>query len=121
MTRMSRFVFSVSIFLFSVSAGNVFSLDLSDAGSSLADAFGWSSDDNEGLSSFRSLNIPVGGRAESLGTACTALCDDVVFFDYNPAASSVDLPPGAAHRSRTLLPGDTGNLDAGVIADGSCR
>ena len=86
---MSRFVFSVSIFLFSVSAGNVFSLDLSDAGSSLADAFGWSSDDNEGLSSFRSLNIPVGGRAESLGTACTALCDDVVFFDYNPAASSV--------------------------------
>ena len=62
---------------------------MSDAGSTLADVFEWATDDNEGLTTFRSLNIPVGGRSESLGSACTALCDDISFFDYNPAASSV--------------------------------
>ena len=46
-------------------------------------------DENEGLTSFRSLNVPFGGRAESLGGAFTALANDISFFEYNPAASSV--------------------------------
>ncbi len=45
-------------------------------------------DPNEGLTSFRSLYIPSGGRAESMGSAFTALANDISFFDYNAAASS---------------------------------
>lgn len=64
-------------------------LDLSGAQSSLADIFSSSIDENEGTTVFRSLNIPSGGRTEALGTAFTALADDISFFDYNPAASAV--------------------------------
>jgi len=46
-------------------------------------------DENAGLTSFRSLNVPFGGRAESLGGAFTALANDISFFEYNPAASSI--------------------------------
>ena len=88
-TRMSKFRIAISIFLLFLCAPRSFPLDMSDAGSTLADVFEWATDDNEGLTTFRSLNIPVGGRSESLGSACTALCDDISFFDYNPAASSV--------------------------------
>ena len=35
-------------------------------------------------------------------------------------ASSVDLPPGAAHISNTISPGSTGSTLAGVMALGSC-
>ena len=88
-TRMSKSRIAISIFLLFLCAPRSFPLDMSDAGSTLADVFEWATDDNEGLTTFRSLNIPVGGRSESLGSACTALCDDISFFDYNPAASSV--------------------------------
>ena len=43
---------------------------------------------NEGLTVFRSFNIPIGGNAEALGSAFTALSNDIGFFEYNPAASS---------------------------------
>lgn len=46
-------------------------------------------DPNTGLTSFRSLYIPIGGRAEAMGGAFTAMTDDAAFFEYNPAASSV--------------------------------
>lgn len=42
----------------------------------------------ESTSIFKSLNISSGGKAESLGRAVSALCDDVSFFEYNPAVSS---------------------------------
>jgi len=45
--------------------------------------------DNEGRTVFRSLLIPSGGRSEGMGTAFTGLSDDVSFFEYNPAASSL--------------------------------
>ncbi len=64
-------------------------LDYSDINSTLSDVFSSMIDDNEGTTTFRSLNIPVGGRAESMGTAYTGLSDDISFFEYNPAASSV--------------------------------
>lgn len=75
------------MFFLSVSAS--FSLELSDINDRLTDVFGSFSDDNAGTTVFRSLNIPTGGRAESMGSAVTALCDDITFFDYNPAGSSV--------------------------------
>ena len=39
---------------------------------------------------------------------------------FSLAASSVAFPPGAAQRSRTLSPGFTGSMEAGIIALGSC-
>ncbi len=45
--------------------------------------------DNEGRTIFRSLLIPSGGKAEAMGAAFTGLSDDIGFFEYNPAASSL--------------------------------
>lgn len=64
-----------------------YALDLTDVFHSLSNPFYNMVDPNEGLTSFSSLNIPCGGREESLGGAFTGLCDDICFFDYNPAAS----------------------------------
>lgn len=64
-------------------------LSLIDVDGTLSDVFSTLVDDNEGSTSFRSLLIPTGGRAESLGTAYTGLSDDISFFDYNASASSV--------------------------------
>lgn len=76
--------------IFFIGTKFAFSLELSDVNNRLTDIFGNLTDDNNaGTTVFRSLNIPKGGRAESLGTAVTALCDDITFFDYNPAGSSV--------------------------------
>ena len=63
--------------------------ELTQAAAGMAEAFEGLVDDNEGLTSFRSFNIPSGARVESLGGAGTALCDDISFFDYNPAASAI--------------------------------
>ena len=76
-----------AILLLSVS--RAFPLDYTKAGSSLADAFYNTAGAHEGTTSFRSLLIPSGGRAESLGSAYTALSDDISFIDYNPAASAL--------------------------------
>lgn len=46
-------------------------------------------DDNEGQTIFRSLNIPCGGRAESMGSAFAALANDIGFLEFNPAGSCV--------------------------------
>ncbi len=64
-----------------------FALDLTDVYNTLGNAFYNMIDKNEGMTSFQSLNIPCGGREESLGSAFTGLADDICFFDYNPAAS----------------------------------
>ena len=44
---------------------------------------------DQNVTNFPSLNIPAGGRCESLGTAMTAMCDDPSFMDYTPAVSSI--------------------------------
>jgi hypothetical protein len=77
--------FSFFILIFS----NVHSLSLSDFSSKLADIFDWSTDENEGTTSFRSLLIPFGGRSESLGSAFTGLSDDISFLQFNPAGSAL--------------------------------
>lgn len=46
-------------------------------------------DQNEGLTAFRSLLIPMGGLAEGMGQAATALAFDSSSFEANPAASCV--------------------------------
>lgn len=64
-------------------------LSLTDVSSTLTDIFSPFVDPNEGTTSFRSLMIPIGGRAESLGGAYTGLADDISYLSYNPAAASV--------------------------------
>jgi hypothetical protein len=64
-------------------------LDFSDTYLSIADIFAAFVSGDEGLTTFRSLNIPMGGRAEALGTAYTGLADDISFIDYNPAGSAL--------------------------------
>ncbi len=73
--------------LFSLCAIVLPALDLTDVHHTLGGAFYGFIDPNEGLSSFLSLNIPCGGREESLGGAFIGLADDIGFFDHNPAGS----------------------------------
>ena len=80
---------TLALTAFFFSLFSVHALELTDIQSSLADIFSNSIDDNEGLTSFRSFNIPSGGRTEALGTAFTGLSDDITFFDYNPAGSAL--------------------------------
>lgn len=69
---------------------------LTDTENALSNIFTWMIDDNEGTTSFRSLQIPFGGRTESLGNAYTGLCDDINFLRYNPAAGSIQKETQAA-------------------------
>jgi tetratricopeptide (TPR) repeat protein len=46
-------------------------------------------DPNAGLTTFLSALIPVGGSAESMGMAFTAVADDASFLDINPSASAL--------------------------------
>ena len=79
---------SIYFLLLTVCSG-AFALDLTDMSNILSESFYGISGENEGTTGFRSLLIPSGGRPESLGSAYTGLCDDISFFDYNPAASSI--------------------------------
>lgn len=91
MNRNRAPTFSVFLFfaILMIIPVKVYSLEYVDGFSQLSDAFQGFVDPNSGSTSFPSLNIPEGGRAESLGSACTALADDISFFDYNAAASSI--------------------------------
>jgi len=49
----------------------------------------FSPDPNEGLTTFLSALIPMGGQAESMGTAFTAVASDASFLEINPAGSAL--------------------------------
>ena len=77
--------------IFSLTARlQVNALDYTEISNFLTDSFFSTYGSNEGTTSFRSLLIPIGGRAESLGSSYTGLSDDVSYIDYNPAASSIN-------------------------------
>jgi hypothetical protein len=46
-------------------------------------------DPNTGLTSFPTLLVPMGGLAEGMGTAYTAVGRDAGYIEYNPAASAL--------------------------------
>jgi hypothetical protein len=46
-------------------------------------------DPNEGLTTFLSTLIPMGGSAEAMGTAFTAVSSDASFLELNPAGSAL--------------------------------
>ena len=85
--KMHKNIIFIFLSLFTTAA--LWSLDLTDMQDSLSDKFGFSIGNNEGTTNFRSLLIPTGGRAESLGSAFTGLADDTSYIDYNPAASAI--------------------------------
>ncbi len=55
---------------------------------SLQDIFSYNADPNTGLTIFPTLQIPLGGKYEGMGTAFTAVSDDLGFLEANPSASS---------------------------------
>jgi tetratricopeptide (TPR) repeat protein len=74
--------------LFSSLAGRLAALDFSPGGyASISDIYGI--DDNAGLTAYPVLNVPLGGRAEGMATAFTAVSDDLTFIEWNPAGSSM--------------------------------
>ena len=81
-------LFAVIIIFSLVAAGPLYSIDLSDPYIDITGFFEPLIDENEGLTSFRSLLIPGGGRAEAMGSAFSALANDISFFETNPAGSS---------------------------------
>ncbi|MFQ3547836.1 MAG: UPF0164 family protein [Termitinemataceae bacterium] len=82
----------LSIFLVLLEpAGFLYSLDIDsslygDISDYLISLYGI--DNNQGLTALPVLSIPMGGRAEGLATAFSAVADDASFFEWNPAASS---------------------------------
>ncbi len=52
-------------------------------------SLGGQEDANEGLTTFLSALVPVGGSAESMGMAFTAVADDASFLELNPAGSAL--------------------------------
>ena len=46
-------------------------------------------DENAGLTAFPVLRVPMGGQAEGMGTAFTAVANDLTFIEWNPAGSSM--------------------------------
>jgi len=85
MQKTSRFL----IIIFStLMASSAQALDLSDPYSYLSGILAPLVDENEGETTFRSLLIPGGGRSEAMGSAFSALANDISFFETNPAGSS---------------------------------
>ena len=76
-------VLSFGLFsFFNAKPAFIHGLSYSEMQNKLAEIFTRFTDKNEGTTSFRSLLIPFGGRAESLGNAYTGLSDDLSFFIY---------------------------------------
>ena len=90
MKKKSRFltVFFLIFACFFTRTGMLGALDFnSGAYGSLADIYGV--DSNAGLTAFPILRIPMGGQAEGMGTAYTAVAGDLTFIEWNPAGSSM--------------------------------
>ncbi|MCL1927655.1 MAG: UPF0164 family protein [Treponema sp.] len=90
MTGYKRFHILFFLIFVLIFRGNValVALDFSpDAYGSLSDIYGV--DSNAGLTAFPVLRIPMGGQAEGMGTAYTAVANDLTFIEWNPAGSSM--------------------------------
>ena len=79
----------LSFFLFLTAGKRLCALDFTEVTTKLSETFSSLTGENEGTTAYRSLLIPSGGRAESLGAAYTGLSDDISYLEYNPAASSI--------------------------------
>ena len=90
MKKKNRFPILIFLILalFWTEKGALGALDFNPNGyGSLSDIYGV--DDNAGLTAFPVLRIPMGGMAEGMGTAFTAVASDLTFIEWNPAGSSM--------------------------------
>lgn len=94
-------ILTFTIFLIFSVFSRLNALSLTDFSSTMSTIFQDFYGDNEGTTSFHSLLIPIGGRAESLGSAYTGLCDDASYINFNPAAACVlkNTEAGVYHNS----------------------
>lgn len=81
--------FIATFFLILTVNFRIFPLSFTDIDIALSEIFYNTNDANEGLTTFRSLLIPFGGRTESLGSAYTGLCDDIGYLGFNASGSSL--------------------------------
>ncbi len=63
--------------------------DYVDFYDSFTGAFQGFVDSNTGNTVFPTLNIPLGGRSEAMGSAYTAVTDDIAAINYNPAVTAI--------------------------------
>ncbi|MCL2477929.1 MAG: UPF0164 family protein [Treponema sp.] len=87
---MKRFLILAVSALFFFTHG-IYALNFdSDSYGSISDFFDsiFGPDENAGLTAFPVLNIPMGGRAEGMAGAFSAVSDDASFIEFNPAGSS---------------------------------
>ena len=88
--RNKRFFLGIIILLFL--SGIAAALDFNNNGyGSISDYLNsiFGPDPNAGLTAFPVLKIPMGGRAEGMAWAFTAVSDDISFIEFNPAGSSM--------------------------------
>jgi hypothetical protein len=88
MISMRKFCFVIAAISLSFSG---FAIDFDpDSYGSLSDYLEevYGIDDNAGLTAFPVLNVPMGGRAEGMAGAFSAVADDVSFIEWNPAGSA---------------------------------
>lgn len=79
----------LTLLLMIVPCSKAEALSFTDLSTTMTSIFSDFAADSEGTTAYRSLLIPVGGRAESMGNAFTGLCDDASYILYNPGASSI--------------------------------
>ncbi|MDR2468618.1 MAG: UPF0164 family protein [Spirochaetaceae bacterium] len=80
----------ICLFLASAAAVNAANFDSGAYGSwhdFFSDLYG--QDENNGLTAFSVLAVPMGGRSEGMAGAFSAVCDDISFFEWNPAGSAM--------------------------------
>lgn len=88
--RKQKIKFLITVFLlFSTFQARLFALSYTDIDVALSEIFYTATDPNEGMTTFRSLLIPFGGRTESMGSAYTGLCDDIGYLNFNASAASI--------------------------------
>ncbi len=80
---------AILLISFFLSMPFVYSYEYSDFYDSFIGAFDGFVDPNAGSTVFRSLTVPLGGRSEAMGSAYTAMSDDLASINYNPAVSSI--------------------------------
>ncbi len=81
-------VFFLTIICVLAQSASIYALDVSDPYIYLSGILEPLIDKNEGITSFRSLLIPGGGRSEAMGSAFSALANDISFFETNPSGSA---------------------------------
>jgi hypothetical protein len=86
MEKLKKLLFCAFFLLVFTHPGSPIDFDPDDYGS-LRELY--AADGNAGLSAFPSLNIPLGGKAEGMAGAFSAVADDVSFLEWNPAGSSM--------------------------------